>query len=197
VEAARGRTGETVPADYFRRLYRKDADPWGFASSEYERSKYRATLAALPRLRYTSGLELGCSIGVFTAMLARRCASLRAVDCSPEAVRAAQLRCSSLAHVWVEECDLAKSFPRGRYDLVTICEIGYYFAPRDLARICDDIAAVLAQAGDLVLVHWTPPVEGHAQTADDVHATFINDERFAVAVSRRTQQYRLDVLSKK
>ena len=32
---------------YFERLYARDPDPWRFATSEYERDKYAATLAAL------------------------------------------------------------------------------------------------------------------------------------------------------
>ena len=62
----------TLPLAHFEDLYRRSADPWGFASSGYEAAKYAATLAALPRDRYARGLEVGCSIGVFTAALAGR-----------------------------------------------------------------------------------------------------------------------------
>src|SRR5689334_7369968 len=64
--------GSTVPSSYFVQLYRQHSDPWNFAASEYERTKYRRTLDALPRERYRNGCELACSIGVFTRMLARR-----------------------------------------------------------------------------------------------------------------------------
>ena len=66
---------QTMGADYFCDLYARDADPWKFASSDYERHKYEATLNALPMDRYVRGLEVGCSIGVFTSMLAPRCES--------------------------------------------------------------------------------------------------------------------------
>ena len=33
---------------YFEQLYASDPDPWRFATSDYERDKYAATLDALP-----------------------------------------------------------------------------------------------------------------------------------------------------
>ena len=62
----------TLPAAYFDSLYAAEADPWAFATSDYEREKYAATLAALPRPHYARALEIGCSIGVLTRMLAGR-----------------------------------------------------------------------------------------------------------------------------
>ena len=38
--------------DYFENLYANDDDPWRFASSDYERSKYAATLEALKDHRF-------------------------------------------------------------------------------------------------------------------------------------------------
>jgi hypothetical protein len=70
VEAVRPR--QSLRADYFRRLYAADPDPWAFATSSYERATYDATLAALPCPRYRAGFEIGCSIGVLTRDLAAR-----------------------------------------------------------------------------------------------------------------------------
>jgi len=56
---SKGRSGRTVPAAYFRDLYRGTEDPWGFAVSAYERDKYAATLEALPHRRYGAALETG------------------------------------------------------------------------------------------------------------------------------------------
>ena len=71
----------SLPSAYFEAIYQADADPWRFATSDYEREKYAATLAALPLQAYRSGFEVGCSIGVLTSQLARRCDRLLAVDC--------------------------------------------------------------------------------------------------------------------
>lgn len=196
MHASKGRSGTTVPGDYFRKLYRSKDDPWSFADSPYEADKYRATIEALPRARYRSALELACSIGVFTARLARRCDALLAVDVSEDALARAAERCAALPQVRFALCDLAASFPAGRFDLITFCEAGFYFGPRDLAQIRERIAAALQPGGDLVLVHWTPLVDGHAQTADDVHESFLSDPRFIARRHLAAPTYRLDVLSR-
>ena len=54
----------------FEARYRLDPDPWGYATSEYERDKYEATLAACGEGPFADALELGASIGVFTQLLA-------------------------------------------------------------------------------------------------------------------------------
>ena len=63
----------SLPATYFDDVYRANEDPWAFATSPYERAKYEATMAALPNERYANAFEIGCSIGVLSEMLARRC----------------------------------------------------------------------------------------------------------------------------
>ena len=78
--------------DKLTRLYDESPDPWGFETSWYERRKYALTLASLPRERYTSAYEPGCSIGVLTRLLADRCDSLLASDIIPRAVEAASRR---------------------------------------------------------------------------------------------------------
>ncbi len=90
---------QTLGADYFQRLYAADPDPWGFATSAYERAKYDATLAALPRARYRAAFEIGCSIGVLTRELAARSGRLLAVDLLPQVLERARARCRGLDHV--------------------------------------------------------------------------------------------------
>jgi SAM-dependent methyltransferase len=196
VPPAKGSSGRSVPADYFRELYRTNADPWTYAASTYERQKYDATLNALPRARYRSALELGCSVGVFTALLAARCDELVAVDVSEDALAQAAQRCRGTPHVRFAACDLLTDFPAGRFDLVTFCELGFYFGPNDRRQIRDAIAEALFSGGDLVLVHWTPLVEGHAATADAVHEDFVHDARFVHRGDARGQTFRLDVCSR-
>lgn len=187
-------TGRTVPAAYFVDQYRARSDPWDYANSAYEQQKYRATLDALHADRYANGLELGCSIGVFTQMLAARCEALLAVDVSAAALAIARERCSRLSHVRFARIDLTQAFPAGRYDLIALCELGYYFGRNDLRRIRAQI--VQALRGSLVLVHWTPLVAGHATTADAVHDFFIADRALRRIAERREATYRLDLLER-
>ena len=49
-----GRRTKSLDTEYFKGMYATEADPWRFATSPYERDKYAATLAALPRPHDTS-----------------------------------------------------------------------------------------------------------------------------------------------
>ncbi len=46
------RAVQTLEPTYFDGIYATSPDPWRFASSAYELSKYALTLDALPRERY-------------------------------------------------------------------------------------------------------------------------------------------------
>lgn len=83
---------ETLDAAYFAALYEREADPWRFATSAYERAKYRATIASLGGAHFARALELGCSIGVLTSKLAPLCDELVAVDIDVTALAAARAR---------------------------------------------------------------------------------------------------------
>ena len=78
---------QTLRPEYFDALYTADPDPWKFAASPYERDKYTLTLDAMPKPRYRSALEVGCSIGVLTRSLASRCDTLVAIDAAQTPLR--------------------------------------------------------------------------------------------------------------
>ena len=91
------------PFQYFDGLYAASDDPWSFETSDYERTKYEHSVAALPAgRRFRSGFEIGCSIGVLTASLAARCDALLAVDLSEAALASARRRNASAAGVRFE-----------------------------------------------------------------------------------------------
>ncbi len=189
-------TGTLAP-DYFERLYAESADPWDFEASAYEAEKYAATLAALPHDRYGSVLELGCSIGVLTEQLAPRCGKLLAVDVSEVALEQARRRCADLPQVTFMRCDLAQEFPDGRFDLILVSEVGYYFAQRDLEALRARIAQALLPGGQLLLVHYTGETN-YPLTADQVHQAFLAAqlEGWMRLVEQRSERYRLDLLEK-
>ena len=81
-----GAPDASVPREHFDVLYEGSSDPWDLRSAWYERRKYAITVAALPRERYRSGLEPGCSIGELTRLLAARCDRLLAFDFAESAV---------------------------------------------------------------------------------------------------------------
>lgn len=48
---------QSLPPSYFDALYSADPDPRKFETSQYEANNYAATIAALPKARYRSGLD--------------------------------------------------------------------------------------------------------------------------------------------
>src|SRR5919199_2360476 len=139
--------------EYFENLYGRSPDPWGFETSSYERSKYERTLEVLAHRRYRRALEVGCSIGVFTAMLAPLCDELLAVDISERAVVAARERLANYPHVRVERRTLPDETPEGPFDLIVASEILYYFSKELVLMTLQRFERVLAPSGMLLAVH--------------------------------------------
>jgi protein-L-isoaspartate O-methyltransferase len=116
---------DRAPVEHFERLARDSDDPWNYASSPYEQAKYRRTLARLPE-RIDSALELGCSVGVFTAILAPRCRRLLALDFSPTALEHAGKRLDGVPGVELCQADLPEEMPAGPFEAIVCSEILYY-----------------------------------------------------------------------
>ena len=156
-------------AETFDALYRHHRDPWGYETSDYERSKCERTLTALPRPHVRHGLEMGCSIGVFTELLAPACDSLVAVDFSAVAVRAARERLGAAGHVEILCGDLRAGLPEGRFDLIVCSEVLYYWPPTDVQAWLARVRRALEPGGALVAVHWTGNDPEAPMTGPQVH----------------------------
>jgi len=164
-------TPHSLQPSYFDQVYAANADPWSFESSDYERAKYAATLAALPAMKYERAFEIGCSIGVLTAQLATRCQHLLAVDVADAALARARERCAGLPQVDVQCMQVPDTVPPGDFDLIVLSEVGYYWSLDDLHRALNWIFAAMRSGGHVVLVHWTAVVADYPLTGDDVHET--------------------------
>ena len=190
----------TLTPKYFDDVYSANEDPWAFTSSPYEREKYAATLAALPRPHYARAFEIGSSIGVLTAQLAGRCGHLLGIDVSEAALAQARQRCAALPQVELRKMQVPGEFPEGQFDLILLSEVGYYWSPADLARAADQMLAALAPAGQLLLVHWTPPVPDYPQTGDEVHDFFLQKAQPGGMLrhlsGHRADKYRLDLFER-
>ena len=175
-------------------VYANASDPWSFASSAYEAEKYATSLAVLDRARYAGALEIGCSIGVFTAQLAERCDALLAVDISGLALARARARNAGNATIRFERRRLPAEFPPGAFDLVTLAEVGYYWDDADAVAARERIAAALRPRASLLLVHFLPKVDDYLRSGDDVHEAYLKDARFALVHAARRERYRIDLL---
>jgi SAM-dependent methyltransferase len=183
----------TLGAGYFDAMYQAATDPWGFEDRWYERRKYAISLALLPDDRYRSAFEPGCSIGVLTRMLGRRCDRLLSCDVASAAVHAAGQRSVDLPHVRVEQRDIGGSWPSGRFDLIVFSELLYYFSDRDLEKVLDSAVAALQPGGTLLAVHWRHPVADYPRSGDDVHRVLAARSGLARLVSHQEPDFLAEV----
>ncbi len=186
----------SLDTGYFDRLYAADPDPWRFETSAYEDAKYAATIAALPRPRYARAIEIGCSIGVLTERLAAHCEHLLGTDVAAAALASARRRCAGLAQVEFAQLAMPAEQPAGRFDLIVLSEILYYFEPGTVAAMADAVAAIAAPAADILLVHWLGPTPDYPMTGDGAVAAFVAalGDRATLTLQQRRTEYRLDRL---
>jgi protein-L-isoaspartate O-methyltransferase len=176
----------------FESRYREAEDPWNFATSPYELSRYQVILEALLRDRYRVAFEPGCSVGVLTARLALRCERVIAQDIAASAVASARHRCGSLKNVQILLGDVAVQIPDEELDLIVFSEIGYYFDAEALRRIALRLAQRLGPNGEFVAVHWLGESADHRLNGDQVH-TILNDALPLLSIKRsRYAEFRLD-----
>ncbi len=128
-------TDAALPASYFDRMYAESADPWDFQGRWYEQRKRALTMAALTRPRFARAFEPGCSIGLLTEQLALRCDEVVACDVSAAAVDAARQRLGDRQGVRLERRTLPADWPPGRFDLVVLSEMAYYFSESGARRL--------------------------------------------------------------
>jgi len=180
---------------HFDRLYAANPDPWAFATSDYERDKYDATLAALPRPRFARCFEVGCSIGVLTRDLAARCDEVLGVDVADAALDQARVRCADLPGVAFANMVLPGAWPEGRFDLVIFSEVLYYLGVPGLQQAARQTLDCLLPGGAVVLVNWRGPTDG-ACTGEEAADLFTAAGAPALRTTHqsRAEKYRLDVL---
>ena len=159
-----------VPDAHFEARYDAQADPWRLEGRWYERRKRALALASLARERYRRAFEPGCALGLLTVPLAQRCDAVVAVDAASAAVAATAQRTGHLGNVEVARLAVPDAWPRGRFDLVVLSEIGYYLEPPTLARLRDRAVTCLDRGGELLAVHYRPAVPEHILDGDRVHA---------------------------
>ena len=184
-------------AAHFERIYRSNPDPWSFNSSPYEQAKYQRTLAVLEEHRFTSALEVGCSIGILTRLLAPRCDSLLGIDLVEEPLRAARLRCAGQPQVRFERMQVPEQWPDQTFDLILFSEVLYFLTHHDIARCAQHVAATCQSETVVVLVNWLGQTDDPT-SGDDAAERFIAATTGVLATRRQERHdgYRLDVLGR-
>ncbi len=189
---------KSLDSGYFNEVYAASNDPWNFETSEYEAAKYAATIEALPEDHYESVLEIGCSIGVLTQLLAQKSTHLLATDISQKALDIAAERCRKLNNVSFRLLSFPDELPDEKYNLIMISEVAYYLSPADWESAMDKLYGMTEDKGHIVLVHWLPEVHDYPQTGDEVHHHFERHMRGKMAniFADRAENYRIDVWEK-
>jgi SAM-dependent methyltransferase len=189
------RSRNSLPPDYFERMFAGTPDPWGFETSPYEQAKYAHSIAALGGRHYRHAFEIGCANGVLTQKLAPHCDDLLAVDVSETALASARVRCRDLPEVRFARMSFPGEVPtESSFDLIALSEVAYYWDDTDLALAAANVLAMLAPGGDLLLVHWIGETD-YPQSGDEavegLHDAMVG--ALEMKLSERRPEYRLDL----
>ncbi len=140
---------------YFNQVYSRKVDPWNY-QLEVQQERYRSALNFLDEARQggkiARALEIGCSEGIFTQLLAENCDSLLALDISSIALERAKERCSELPQVKFHEWNLSEDPVPGVFDVVIVMDVlEYFYDPAALRAARDKIVDTLAPGGYLLI----------------------------------------------
>ena len=183
---------DTTSREFFEHKYQQRADPWEFASSEYEKNRYAAIFDALKHRNYDHAFEPGCSIGVLTERLASISKRVDAIDISPTAVKHARNRCKTFPNVEISCGSLVNPATSESFDLVVLSEIGYYFEEEKLRTVGEKLVSQIRKSGVLLAAHWLGTSEDHLLSGDRVHEILGNLTGLSLEHSERHTGFRLD-----
>lgn len=184
----------SLKADYFEGIFASDDDPWGLASSDYERRKFDRTIAVLQDRRYAAALEVGCAHGVLTERLEAICDHLLAIDISETALHRARERLGIRPQIDFARMGFPRLSPPGTFDLCILSEVAYYWDPGDLALAGQWMNAHLMPGGRALLVHYTGATD-YPCSADEAVRILedVTSGNFTHCLAERYHKYRLDL----
>ncbi len=193
VEAQRDAADGSLARKYFEDFYADKTDPWGFETRWYEQRKRAITMASLPHKRFGRALEVGCSIGVLTELLAARCDVVLATDIAPQPLEIARHRLRVQQNVHFAQIAVHEAWPPGSFDLIVLSEVGYYLSEESLDRVIRRAARSLTPNGIVLACHWRHPVDDYPLTGDEVHARLQDDHTLKRLVRHEEEDFVLEI----
>ena len=177
----------------FDALFSREPDPWDFETSEYEREKRAATIAALKGATFAGALEVGCATGVLSRELAHHCAQLLALDVSDRAADLARERSVAQVSVRYRRAEVPRDWPDGSFDLIVFSEVLYFLSAHEIAAVSRQACDALAPEGLCLLVNWTGPNDLPV-SGDDAVRLFVEAASWQSDEPRLAPSYRIDRL---
>lgn len=162
----------TDPSDIavpdFDAVYTANQDPYGVASTFYERRKLQIVAAVLAKSEYDAAWDPACGTGHLALELAGRCGSVLATDGSPVAVQIARAHCGADPAITFDTVLLPTAPTTStRFDLIALAEFMYYLDPDDRAASLSVVERCAAPQSEVVAVHWRHhPHDAHLSGAD-------------------------------
>jgi len=182
-----------VDVQYFNTLYGAADDPWSIKTRWYEARKRKLLDAVLPRERFHRAFEPGCGNGDFTALLLERCDAVVAMDLHPRAVSQARARFPGCGRIAITQGTLPDDWPPGKFDLIVVSELGYYFDVGNWARFVERLEGALADDAVVVACHWRDAFDARQLETKAVHDAFTNVNGLTHQVAHRERDFLLDV----
>ena len=138
----------------FEHKYRKHGDYFGYQTKPYEKLKYERTLELMKQWRTgsDSALEIGCSVGVFTAMIVPEFGRITAVDIASEALELTRKQVQDAKTVAYAQSDLLSLKPDQTFDVVFCAEMLMYIREKDGAEACRVLDGCLKPGGIIIEV---------------------------------------------
>jgi SAM-dependent methyltransferase len=180
----------------FEELYTEQQDPWQYETSAVEKARYETVLRALGPRKFGRTLEIGCSVGVFSEMLAPRCDELLAVDFVDAAVEIARKRLADIPSVTVERRTIPREMPAGDFDLIVCMDTMYYWTRDVQLKALGAFEAAIRKGGSLLIEHESANSRFRATRGDRVHFLVEDNTELEHAVSMNEAGWRLDRFDK-
>jgi 2-polyprenyl-3-methyl-5-hydroxy-6-metoxy-1,4-benzoquinol methylase len=138
----------------FEHKYRRHGDYFGYRSNPYELEKYERTLTCMLEWRRgkSSALEIGCSVGVFTSMIADKFDKVIAVDIAREALSIAAGEVGGAGDVGYVQSDLLSLDLDRTFDVIFCAEVLMYVREADAQKACAVLDKHLASNGLIIEV---------------------------------------------
>ena len=138
----------------FEHKYATHGDYFGYQNNPYELTKYERTLELVKqwRRKRESALEIGCSVGVFTAMIAPEFDELVATDIASEALALAKTQVAGKGSVSYVQSDVISLSLGRKFDMIFCAEVLMYVREKDASLACRILDAHLADNGLIIEV---------------------------------------------